>query len=86
MWWARRLNGPSQAGDAQSGDTHKNSSGASIYISVKLPGHVVQTNGTVDSFNGDISWSFYPEAAAFEGDIAEQKVLQHLVIGVGGCA
>jgi hypothetical protein len=63
-----RASGPSQASDAHGADANQNSSGASIFLSVKLPGRVVETNGIADAFNGDISWSFYPEAAAF-GDI-----------------
>ena len=62
-----KSSGPSQAGDRQVGD-NKNSSGAGIFISVKLPGQVIETNGIADPFNGDISWSFYPEAASL-GDV-----------------
>jgi len=63
-----KASGPDQAGGAQSGDNNKNSTGASIFVSVRLPGRVVETNGIANSFSGDITWSFYPEAAAF-GDI-----------------
>ena len=63
-----KANGPSKAGDAQSGENKKNSSGASIFISVRLPGRVVETNGIADAFSGDITWTFYPEAASF-GDV-----------------
>ena len=63
-----KVSAPSKAGGAQDGESNKNSSGASIFISVRLPGRVVETNGIADPFNGDISWSFYPEAAAF-GDV-----------------
>jgi len=60
-----KVNGPDQAGNAQEGDSNKNSTGISLFVSVKLPGRVVATNGTVDNFSHEISWSFYPEAAAF---------------------
>lgn len=63
-----RANGPDQAGGSKDPDSNKNSSGASLFVSVKLPGRVVATNGTVDKFSGEIAWSFYPEAAAF-GDV-----------------
>ena len=63
-----KANGPDPTGAGQGGESSKNSSGASILISVKLPGRVVATNGVVDNFTGEITWSFYPEAAAF-GDL-----------------
>lgn len=63
-----KSSGPDQASGPPSGESQKNSSGASIFVSVKLPGRVVATNGTVDNFSREITWSFYPEAAAF-GDI-----------------
>lgn len=63
-----KANGPEQADKPKEGDGDKNSSGASIFVSVKLPGRVVATNGTVDNFSREVVWSFYPEAAAF-GDV-----------------
>lgn len=60
--------GPDQAGSAQGDENKKNSSGAGIFISVKLPGRIVSTNGTADPFSGEVTWSFYPEAAAL-GDL-----------------
>jgi hypothetical protein len=60
--------GPGQAGDPKSSENSKNSTGASLFVSVKLPGKVVETNGIADPFSGEITWSLYPEAAAF-GDV-----------------
>ncbi len=62
-----KANGPDQAGNAQGGDS-KNGSAISLFVSVKLPGRIVATNGTFDNFSHEIAWSFYPEAAAF-GDV-----------------
>ena len=58
----------SHAEESLQSASKKQSTGAGIFISVRLPGRVVETNGIADSFAGDISWSFYPEAAAF-GDL-----------------
>jgi len=60
--------GPGQAGDPKSDENSKNSTGASLFVSVKLPGRVIETNGIADPFSGEITWSLYPEAAAF-GDV-----------------
>jgi hypothetical protein len=60
--------GPAQAGDAQGSDSSKGTTGASLFVSVKLPGKVIETNGIADPYSGEITWSLYPEAAAF-GDI-----------------
>lgn len=35
-----------------------------MLISVKLPGKIVESNGEVDEFTGEVYWGFYPEAAA----------------------
>ncbi len=63
-----RISGPSQAEQPPGVDSNKNSSGASIFITVKLPGEIVETNGVADKFSGVVTWSFYPEAAAL-GDV-----------------
>lgn len=42
--------------------------GASLFLSVKMPGRITETNGEQDAFTGDVFWSLYPEAAAL-GDV-----------------
>ncbi|HZO87237.1 MAG TPA: hypothetical protein VFB38_02790 [Chthonomonadaceae bacterium] len=40
----------------------------SLTFIVKMPGKIVDTNGEVDEFTGEVYWSFYPQAAAL-GDV-----------------
>lgn len=42
--------------------------GAALFLSVKMPGRIIQTNGEQDAFQGDVFWTLYPEAAAL-GDV-----------------
>jgi hypothetical protein len=35
-----------------------------MYMSVKLPGKIVETDGEVDPYTGEVFWSMYPEAAS----------------------
>ena len=53
----------------QAGNKDDNSGpGAALFLSVKMPGRITQTNGEQDTFQGDVYWSLYPEAAAL-GDV-----------------
>jgi len=45
--------------------SENNSNGpVAMLIAVKLPGKIVESNGEVDEFSGEVYWGFYPEAAA----------------------
>lgn len=35
-----------------------------LYLSVKLPGRIVETNGELDELAGEVFWALYPQAAA----------------------
>lgn len=48
------------------GGKEENHSSISLIVSVKMPGRLLETNGERDTIEGDVYWSFYPEAAALE--------------------
>lgn len=36
-----------------------------MYVNVKVPGKIVETDGEVDVINGEVFWALFPEAAQF---------------------
>ncbi len=57
------------SGGSQAGKSEEDAApGASLFLSVKMPGRITQTNGERDAFTGDVFWALYPEAAAL-GDV-----------------
>lgn len=56
-----------QNGKDQNGNEQYNA--VALTLSVKMPGHITQTNGERDDLNGDVYWSLYPQAAA-TGDVS----------------
>lgn len=46
-----------------------------MYISVKLPGKIVETDGEVDPYSGEVFWSMMPEAASL-GEVSIQATCE----------
>ena len=57
---------PDQNGKDKNDGNQENA--VALTLSVKMPGHITQTNGERDEINGDVYWSLYPQAAA-AGDV-----------------
>lgn len=57
---------------AKEGD---NQSLISMFMSVKLPGTIVESNGETDPLTGEVFWAMYPEAASM-GDIELRAVCE----------
>lgn len=62
---------------SEANDPTSSSSGAPItmYISVKLPGKIVETDGEVDPYTGEVFWSMMPEAASM-GEVSVQATCE----------
>lgn len=60
---------------AQSSSGPGDSNFVSMYMSVKLPGRIVETDGEVDPFTGEVFWAMYPEAAAI-GEVSIQATCE----------
>lgn len=46
-----------------------------MFISVKLPGRIVETDGEVDPYSGEVFWSMFPEAASL-GEVSIQATCE----------
>lgn len=46
-----------------------------MFISVRLPGRIVETDGEVDSYTGEVFWSMTPEAASL-GEVSVQATCE----------
>lgn len=55
---------PEKKADPSSGSS--SSQLVSMFISVKLPGVAVESNGELDPLSGEVFWAMYPEAAQIE--------------------
>ncbi len=62
---------------SEASDPGGSSSGppVTMYMSVKLPGRIVETDGEVDPYSGEVFWSMYPEAASL-GEVSIQATCE----------
>ncbi|MEQ1934807.1 MAG: hypothetical protein ABL962_13180 [Fimbriimonadaceae bacterium] len=59
----------------KSGTSGDSAPPTSMFMSVKLPGRIVETDGEVDPFSGEVFWSMFPEAAAL-GEVSIMAVCE----------
>jgi hypothetical protein len=55
--------------DPAKGPNKDNSSMTALTFSVKMPGKIISTNGTLDKLTNEVYWGMYPEAASIGQDI-----------------
>ncbi|MBV6458118.1 MAG: hypothetical protein HONBIEJF_01241 [Fimbriimonadaceae bacterium] len=54
-----------KSGEEEPSASENNANGpVAMLIAVKLPGKIVESNGEIDEFTGEVFWGLYPEAAA----------------------
>ncbi|MEQ1822069.1 MAG: hypothetical protein ABL949_06150 [Fimbriimonadaceae bacterium] len=61
--------------DAEKSGPGDSSPPVSMFMSVKLPGRIVETDGEVDPFSGEVFWSMFPEAASL-GEVSISAVCE----------